>query len=151
MTRRKKQRIPVEQQLHNIVSGIIKQRSKVDQMPPGWVARQALTEIGLPKSPLVSHCALEHLKQLARAVLRTLFEPDNHAGSGGGDLFAGFQSHYPLPVEEGEEPTYRLFILLTPEQLRWNAARLRSEAKAKNAHADALDGEADKREASAAA
>jgi hypothetical protein len=148
MSNKKKPKLPIEKQVHDIVAKIIKEREQADQMPPGWIARQALIKIGQPKSPLVSYCAIEHLKQIARACLRVLFEPeDERPGTSTPDLFIEFQSHYPLPHEKDEEPTYWAFEYLSPEQLRWNAERLRAEARAKNAHADALDAEADKREA----
>lgn len=148
MPRKAKSKLPIEKQVHDIVEEIIKKRKRADQMPPGWIARQALVKIGLPKDPIVSYCAIEHLKQIARACLRVLFEPESERpGISTPDLFIEFQSHYPLPHEKDEEPTYWAFGYLSPEQLRWNAERLRSEAKAKNAHADALDAEANRREA----
>jgi hypothetical protein len=83
-------------------------------------------------------CNLQ-LRQIARGQLRRRFEPEDDGGDEH-DLFPGLQQRYPTARSaRAEDPEYVLLEHLTPTDIGYNVARLRSEARAKMAHADALE------------
>ena len=92
---------------------------------------------------LVSYLTVEMLAAFARKLLGKRFshesdETDAYAG----DLFSGaLQPRYPLPRQNGEEPTYKLREHLTDDERAWNVKQLRKSAQSRLEHADALEAE----------
>lgn len=59
-----------------------------------------------------------------------------------GISFSGkLQDRYPLPRKKGEEPAYKLRLMLTPEEREWNALQLHKSGLARIEHANALRAE----------
>ena len=142
---------PEAQALISIVIRIIEQRRSERSISPSWVATEAMLEIDPAKvAPALVQlgCHLE-LRQIARSVLRTVFEPSAEAATQLVDgeaqrqheLFPDLQWRYPKARTAGknEEPVYVRLEELTPNDVAFNVSRLRSEALAKLAHADALE------------
>jgi len=95
--------------------------------------------------PHIEYASLEHFKSMARKNLARSFEDGGEANPAydeQGELFSGhLQERYPLPRKQGAEPQYKLRSLLTPQERRWNVLKLRKDANARLAHADALEAE----------
>lgn len=98
----------------------------------------------------IQYASLEHIKQMARAFLRSRKDADGdmneaHGAQGNLDLGTAFsgklQDRYPLPRADGEEPVYKLRSELTDEERAWNAQQLRKSARSRLEHADALEAE----------
>ena len=89
--------------------------------------------------PHIQYTSFEHLKQMARKILRR-FEPDSdESQSIQGEMFSGhLQDRYPIPHAPDEDPIYRLREALTYEEAKWNCVRLRKSIVARMEHADAL-------------
>lgn len=94
--------------------------------------------------PLVQYACLEHLKSMARKSLAGRFTADGESNPAHTeDLFSNaLQERYPIRRAPGEEPIYKRRDLLTEEERAWNLEQLRKSAKARLAHADALEAEA---------
>jgi hypothetical protein len=110
------------------------------------------------ESDTVNYLSLEQLKQMCREFLRRRKEPDGeeneaHGAQGtlplGIDFSGNLQDRYPIPRQSGEEPTYKLRHLLTPEERRWNVMLLRKSAQARQKHADALEAEGNEQQVAA--
>lgn len=90
--------------------------------------------------PHIKYTSLEHLKQMARGILRGQFDPtadDDEQQQG--EMFSGhLQDRYPIKVPKGSEPQYKLRMALSHEEAQWNIARLRKSAQARLEHADAM-------------
>jgi hypothetical protein len=91
--------------------------------------------------PLVQTAAMLELKQLARGVCRERHQRAE-SDSESGNLF-DFQLQPRYPAERDGEDAYVLRDFLTYEERVKNIQRLRHEAGAKLAHADALEAETD--------
>lgn len=94
--------------------------------------------------PHIAYTSLEHFKQIARRVLAGRYDDhdENPAYQEQGTLFPGLlQDRYPIPRGRGQEPQYKLRSLLTAHERAWNVEVLRKSAKARQAHADALEAE----------
>lgn len=94
----------------------------------------------------VHYMSLEHCKQMARKFLARHCdtndeENDVHGVQGDFEFSGKLQDRYPMPRKAGEEPTYKLRHLLSPEDRAWNVSQLRKSADARNEHADALEAE----------
>lgn len=92
---------------------------------------------------LVAYLTVQMLTAMARKLLGKRFSHDgDESDAYENDLFSGaLQSRYPLPRQNGEEPTYKLREHLTPEERAWNVKQLRKSAQSRLEHADALEAE----------
>jgi hypothetical protein len=101
------------------------------QIDPNRVIQQQY-----PLAYLSSHL---QLRQIARSVCRGLFEDDKPGDGRQHVLFPDLQWRYPAAKsKDREEPEYVLRELQELEDVYYNLSRLRSEARAKLRHADAL-------------
>jgi hypothetical protein len=88
--------------------------------------------------PLVAWACVLELRQMARQLLRRTYDgAQDEAGQG--DLFTGLQDRYPGTGEH--RGLYVPRAQMTYTDRLFNIARLRREAQAKLAHADALEAE----------
>ena len=131
-----------ESQLTEIVSRIIDIRRSQVKINPSWIATEALREIDPSSRSLALvrlGCHLQ-LRQIARGLCRKLFENDEDGEQPTFTEFEGLQWRYPTARSRGNpEPEYILRDQMSDADIGFNAARLRSEARAKEAHADALE------------
>jgi len=104
---------------------------------------QARYSGGASLAPEIAHASLEGLKQIARGVLSGRYSAESDESEAHqGVLFSGhLQTRYPIPRKAGSEPMYKLRSALTDDERRWNVETLRKSAKARLAHADALEAE----------
>jgi hypothetical protein len=131
-----------QRQLAEIVARIIDTRRKQIKINPSWIATEALNEIDPTSSSigLVRAGCHMHLKQVARAQCRTLFEDGDDDAEPHFTGFENLQWRYPTAhSKENIEHEYVVLGSMTTEDVAYNVARLRSEANAKLAHADALE------------
>jgi hypothetical protein len=129
-----------ERRLAEIIWRIVHMRDSQVSISPAWVAAEAMKELDPERAaPMLVHAGCNlHLRQIARGELRKKYEPDEGAGDQH-ELFPGLQRRYPTARSvRGDEPEYVLLEHLTAVDIAYNVARLRSEAHAKLAHADAL-------------
>jgi hypothetical protein len=127
--------------LAEIIQRIIDSRGDAVSISPTWVAAETMQELDPERvAPMLVHAGCNlHLRQLARARLRHRYEPDDDKAGDQHDLFPGLQRRYPTARSvRADEPEYVLLEHLTSADIGFNVARLRAEAGAKLAHADAL-------------
>lgn len=131
------------EQLNDLIR---KAYSELDELKPvavyvSQIGERVLLEIDpTEQAPsLVRWAAFLELKQLARAVCR-LRQEQSERESESGNLF-DFQLQPRYPAEREHDDAYVLREHLTIDERRKNVARLRAEASAKLAHADALEAE----------
>lgn len=118
-------------------------------MSPTTVARAVQARYNTGHiAPQLEYASLEHIKQMARAVLGKRFESDGEESeSYQGELFSGsLQEYYPIPRKKDQEPVYKKRDALSHAELLWNVRQLRKSAAARLEHADALQAWADSRE-----
>jgi hypothetical protein len=132
-----------ESQLAEIVARIIDIRRGQIGINPSWVATEALKEIDPASRSIVLvrlGCHL-HLRQLARQQCRKLFgDHKSDPADREPELFEGLQWRYPTARSKADdEPEYILRDHMSDEDVGYNVGRLRAEANAKLAHADALE------------
>jgi hypothetical protein len=128
-----------ERRLAEIIQRIIDLRRSEVSISPTWVAQEAMRELDPERrAPMLVYagCNLQ-LRQIARGELRKKFHPDEGSGESH-DLFPELQHRYPTARSARDEPEYILLEHLTSADIGYNVARLRAEAQAKLAHADAL-------------
>lgn len=130
-----------ERKLAEIIARIIDARDGQIRISPNWVATEAIQELDPERvSPILvySGCHLE-LRQMARQQLRQKYHPDSSDKEP--ELFDGMlQPRYPtVRSVRDDEPEYILLGHLTEQDISYNVARLRAEARAKLKHADALE------------
>jgi hypothetical protein len=130
-----------ERRLAEIIQRIIELRRGEVSISPTWVAQEAMIELDPERqAPMLVYagCTLQ-LRQIARGELRKKFDPDDDGRGDTHDLFPELQHRYPTARSARDaEPEYILLEHLTSVDISYNVARLRSEAAAKMAHADAL-------------
>jgi hypothetical protein len=130
-----------ERKLAEVIARIIEMRSGAVSISPNWVATVAMQELDPEhSSPMLVYagCSLQ-LRQIARSQLRRKFQPDDEEGAAH-DLFPGLQQRYPTARSaRADDPEYVLLEHLTMSDIDYNVGRLRSEARAKMTHADALE------------
>jgi hypothetical protein len=131
-----------ESQLAEIVARIIEARRDYVVINPNWIATEALKEID-PSSRSVAlvrlGCHLQ-LRQIARQQCRKLFEDSEEDDEPRFAGFEGLQWRYPTAHSKREsEPEYILRDRMSGADVAYNVARLRSESRAKAAHADLLE------------
>lgn len=132
-----------ESRLVEVVTKIVDIRRAQMGITPTWIATEALKEIDPTRRSVelvYLGCHLQ-LRQIARQVCRTRFDPENESSSADQhELFPGLQWRYPTErSREEQEPEYVLLEHLTQADVDYNVKRLRLEAEAKLAHADALE------------
>lgn len=129
--------------LRRVVGRIVEMRAVVIRVSPTVIATEAMALIDPEQvSPLLVRlgCHLQ-LRQISRELLRTHFSPaaERHRRENP-SLFPELQERYPTAKSaNSDEPEYILRDYMTEEDVRYNVARLRSEAEAKLKHADALE------------
>lgn len=133
------------QQLHDLVAETIDRHRAAPRLKPAAIAKEVLDRLDAeqPSHPLVwVGCNLE-LRQIARGQLADRFDPIKEDDDAEPELFEGLQWRYPEAAPEGTKRSpdqgYVLRDLMTDADIHWNVNRLRSEASAKLAHADALE------------
>jgi hypothetical protein len=129
-----------ERKLAEVVGRVIELRGAAVSISPSWVATEAMQQLDPEReapSLVYAGCNLQ-LRQIARGILRKKYQPDDD-DSDEHDLFPGLQRRYPTARSaRAAEPEYVLLEHLTHVDIGFNVGRLRSEAAAKLAHADAL-------------
>jgi hypothetical protein len=131
-----------ESKLTEIVARIIDIRRGQVRINPSWIATEALREIdpvGQSLELVRLGCHLQ-LRQIARGLCRKLFEDNEDDDEPRFTGFEGLQWRYPTARSKGKpEPEYILRDNMSDADIGFNVARLRSESRAKLAHADALE------------
>jgi len=131
-----------ERKLAEIIARLIDARDGQIKISPAWIATEAMKELDPERvSPMLVYagCHLE-LRQMARQHLRQKYHPDTDDKEP--ELFDGLlQPRYPTARSaRADEPEYILLDHLSDQDISYNVARLRAEARAKLKHADALEG-----------
>ncbi|MBP7651150.1 MAG: hypothetical protein KA744_14985 [Phenylobacterium sp.] len=134
----------LHEQISLDIQGVVEGLAGADIISPSYVARELLDlYAGASIDPHIAYASREHFKQMARRVLAGRYDAesdDNEAHQG--ELFSGhLQRRYPIPRASGSEPVYKLREALTPQERAWNVLSLRSSARARLLHADALEAE----------
>jgi hypothetical protein len=130
------------ERLIELVATIINRRQDAEKISPSWIAGEAMRELHAidlqATMPLVYLGCHMHLRQIARSLCARTFEDDQ--GLAQHDLFPALQRRYPIarPIAS-EEPQYIKLEAMTEADVKYNVDRLRSEANAKQKHADALE------------
>ena len=124
--------------------------AKVIGISPKLLAEKVFDEIDpRSRSPLlVQGAAILELRQLARGICRDEHTKSQEVSESGSLFDFQLQARYPATraiegMDREKEEVYVLREHLTVKERRQNSARLRGEANAKIAHADALDAETD--------
>jgi hypothetical protein len=129
-----------ERKLAEIIARVIDLRDSSISISPSWVATEAMQVLDPERTaPMLVYagCNLQ-LRQIARSQLRGRFQSDEDNGDKH-DLFPLLQRRYPTSRSvRTDEPEYVLLEYLSDVDIGFNVARLRAEAMAKLAHADAL-------------
>lgn len=130
-----------EQRLTEIIARIIDSHGNVVSISPHWIAIEAMRLLDPEQNaPMLVYggCNL-HIRQIARSLLRKKYEPED-SDSEQHALFPELQKRYPIArTARNMEPEYVLLERLNASDIDFNVARLRSEARAKLKHADALE------------
>lgn len=105
------------------------------QMADAVYARCLLPSSSVPKE--IYYAAILELRQLARQVCARKEVTDEDEAEAQGLLPFAFQRRYPR--KRSGDSQYVLFENMSYEDLTENIVRLRTEAKAKHRHADALE------------
>jgi hypothetical protein len=125
-----------ETDIVSLITKIYEKHSKEIRVSPAWLATEAMNFLDPERKSQVLIYRAAHLqfRQLARGMCRIKFEgeADTH------DLFPELQRRYPARHKEDVEPEYVLLEHLEEEDVTYNYDRLKSEARAKMKHADAL-------------
>lgn len=126
--------------LYDAVKSAYESLADSDIVNPSWLATMAMDLIGFQRDRhelAYLGCHL-HFRQLARGFCRKSFDPVDAKED---DLFPEtLQGRYPRPPRADDaEPEYILRDLMTDADVAFNVTRLRKEALAKKAHADALE------------
>jgi hypothetical protein len=129
-------------QLIELVAKIIDQRRDAVRINPTWIATEALKILDPDRTsiPLVFLGCHLQLRQIARGICRSLFEPEDEQQDtvARDTLFPELQWRYPEPHRKDEEPSYVLREEMSASVVSFNVERLRTEGMAKLRHADAL-------------
>lgn len=128
------------------IAAIIDRRRDEREISPAWVATEAMTKLNAAwmlrskrGHPTVYRLAHLQCRQIARAMLREFFEPEEDASKVVHPLFPDLQWRYPVARSAGDEPVYVKTELMTREDWLYNVARLRADAASRQRHADALE------------
>lgn len=129
-----------EKKLREVLSQIYDRRASESRISPAWLATEAMRELdpGQASPSLVYIAANLQLRQIARGMCRNRFEADEEQ-TDQHSLWPNLQTRYPAVHSKDSEPEYVLLEDLTKADVEYNVQRLRAEAEAKLAHADALE------------
>lgn len=130
-----------ERELHQLLVAIYERRRDEVRVSPSWLATEAMIEIDPDRiSPSRVYMAAHlELRQLARGICRRVADPTEESTEQH-EMFPGLQKRYPeARTANSDEPQYVLLEHLSEEDVAFNVRRLRAEASAKMAHADALE------------
>src|SRR5215471_7720551 len=130
-----------EKVLRNLLLEIFERRKDAIRISPAWLATEAMQEIDPGRTADEREyfgCELA-LRQIARGICRKFFEPDDEYQSAQHSLWPDLQTRYPAAHEQDVEYEYVKLEHLSERDVRFNVNRLRSEARAKLSHADALE------------
>lgn len=133
--------------IRSVIDGMDAAQAQV--VSPSAVALVALSRVnaGRVLDPRVEYLAVQQLKQQCRSVLRGWYAGVGPGGSAQEDLFAGvLQPRY--AVHRAGEEVYVPRMDMTLVERRAVASRLRQEGESKVRHADALNAETVRLEAS---
>jgi hypothetical protein len=133
-----------DEKLREIVARVIDTRRNTPRISPTWVANEAMFDLDRTREVerrfvlIWIGCNLE-LRQIARSMLAGKYKGSEEQRDRD-SLFPDLQWRYPTArSEEFEEPEYVLRDIMSDGDVKYNVARLRAEASAKNQHADALE------------
>jgi len=130
--------------LQELIYRIIELNYTQPRISPSWVATEAMAELdpikqverGTPLVWLGCHLQLRHIARQKLAKKYVAGGDDSTKDS----LFPNLQWRYPTAHSADEDdPEYILRDLMSNEDVAYNVSRLRAEATAKQAHADALE------------
>jgi hypothetical protein len=131
-----------DQSLRDIVIKIVNARKKQTRISPSWVATESMGKLEATTrdrrlKPLFYQAANLQMRQIARDVLRDLFETEikekiQH------ELWPDLQARYPIAHPEGDEPNYAKLEDLSEEDWIYNVNRMEREISSKQDHLDAL-------------
>lgn len=116
--------------------------SKTDDITvsPSWVATAVMRQWDPRREshPCEYYCSHEHIKQIARELLRAKFDPRSEDNPQH-ELFENLQERYPVARDNPkDEPVYILRDAMTKKDVDYNVRRFRMAAEALIHHADAL-------------
>jgi len=137
-----------ERKLQEILAKVLDGHQHKVSVSPAWLATEAMVVLDPKKTApqLVYRAAHLQLRQLARALCRRQYGEDAGELGSQHNLFPSLQARYPLSTSARDgEPEYVKLEHLKSEDVRFNVARLRSEARGKQKHADALEAWAQQR------
>jgi len=128
------------QKLRELLSGIYGGRSGEIRISPAWLATEAMASLDPTHATpaLIYRAAHMQFRQLVRSLCRQGFEEDGECSEQHA-VFPGLQARYPAAHSQDAEPEYVQFEHLTDRDVEFNVNRLRSEGRAKQAHADKLE------------
>lgn len=123
----------------SVIASIIERNRTEGRIEPGWVANEAMMTLDPTRvsPPAVYFGCTLWARQIAREQLRKKFEGQKENAQH--DLFPELQWRYPAAHDGPGQPNYVLLELMTDADIAYNVDRLRQEAEAKLAHADALE------------
>lgn len=132
-------------ELSELVGRMVDRRRAESRVSPVSIANDCMAVLDprMKSIPRVYQGCHLHLRQLARAVLARAYDPADKRkrvrdGKALADLFK-LQACYPeAHTGDLEDPVYVRKEEMTREDVAYNIARLRSEGRAKIAHADGL-------------
>lgn len=114
------------------------------RVSPSWLATECMQTLDPERTSHPIEYTMAHLqfRQLARNICSGRWErEDSVAGDiDQHELFPDLQTRYPVAGRSADqEPEYVLLEHMTEADVTFNVSRLRSEARAKLKHADALE------------
>lgn len=132
-------------ELGELVGRIVRRRDKERRVSPVSIANDAMAVLDprMRSIPRVYQGCHLYLRHVARAVLARAYDPADKKkrerdGKALGELFK-LQERYPQAhTADLEDPVYVRKEEMSKEDIEYNVTRLRSEGRAKLAHADAL-------------
>lgn len=134
----------VHEEIVSAIDRVIASNDAAIVLLPATVALRVQKEFhDGPLQHHIQYTSLEHLKQMARRRLSARYDADgeeNEVHDGQQELFTGqLQNRYPIPRQRGQEPQYKLREHLSYAEVQWNVEQLRKSARARMAHADAME------------
>ena len=137
-----------ERKLQEMLARVLEKHQHKASVRPSWLATETMVALDPKKvaPQLVYRAAHLQLRQMARALCRREYGED--AGDIGAqhELFPGLQARYPMAhTAKDADPEYIRLEHLKAEDVAYNVARLRKEARSKLKHADALEAWAQQR------
>ena len=112
------------------------------RVSPAWLANMVMKKLDPKRESNAIEYALAQmeLRQMAREICRVQFESDDESAIEQHELWPGLQKRYPASRStDKQDPEYVLLEQMSALDVKYNCRRLRSEAAAKEAHADRLE------------